>query len=519
MNFNWGFDDEEVDVKDSSSNDNELNKFMNSLINSKDLNIKTDEKLLKQFNEFISNKLYPIMMDDNIFNKEVQPELLKMLDIYSYAFLDLIKKPYLNNKKVIAVAGRFSSGKSSFLNAITDLKLPTDVEATTAIPTYITFYKTLYEGKFTQFQITGNKMLVNSIFGEKVMDTELLSFITKENTKNFPIPLSRLMNYFVISQKSDILKNKVILDTPGIDPSDRDGFDFDDKISSEAIVLANMVMWVIDVSDGDIVKHSLEYLQKNLKETQDLVVIVNKVDIKPPKEREKVIQKITKTITENIISKKLQCKSWKIFSFSKKDLSLKSQIKGFIRGLKVENTIPEVITLIEMMLEDARKVVVDRVFQIRENIKEKETFINDFISLNTPNMSTDEFKKAISKFLDKYPYLTTESKVIQEIIKINEKIRARWRGIDNKFKLDSPMFGDDKYYIYTYEWNSFTNLIFDYSNFHSEFAGWIWDIVGFNNNQLSILQNELEELEDTEEFINDAINQFEKIQYKLKQMI
>ena len=52
-------------------------------------------------------------------------------------YMELEKYPWLKNKCVVGVFGHYSSGKSSFLNTILNLKLPENTKPSTALPTYI----------------------------------------------------------------------------------------------------------------------------------------------------------------------------------------------------------------------------------------------------------------------------------------------------------------------------------------------------------------------------------------------
>ncbi|MGB9631603.1 MAG: dynamin family protein, partial [Candidatus Methanodesulfokora sp.] len=56
-------------------------------------------------------------------------------------WVDIQKKPWVKDRTVIALLGKFSSGKSSIVNSLLMEKLlPVDVTPTTAIPTYISFH-------------------------------------------------------------------------------------------------------------------------------------------------------------------------------------------------------------------------------------------------------------------------------------------------------------------------------------------------------------------------------------------
>jgi predicted GTPase/succinate dehydrogenase flavin-adding protein (antitoxin of CptAB toxin-antitoxin module) len=362
MDFDLGISntDEKKNVeKEITNNSNKgIDEFIKNLINAKDFEIKINENLLKEFEQFIENDFFEIIMNDEIFDEKQQVEAVREIDDFKWGFLELINKPYLNNKIIIAVSGRFSAGKSSLLNALLDTNLPVDVEATTAIPTYLTYYNQLHKGLIGQFKKDGNHMIVNSrLFGKKMMKTEFLNYITKENIKNFPLPLSNLIDNFVISIKfDDILLNKVIIDTPGIDPADKGKSDYDEVITKNTVSLANVVFWVMDIDEGDLADISLKFLKENISENQDLLVIVNKVDKKPPKEAEKVLTQVKKTLGKHIKAKTLG-----VIPFSKKDKNLIKSLKSYINNVPAIDTIPEIIERIDVYLQRAREIVVDKI--------------------------------------------------------------------------------------------------------------------------------------------------------------
>lgn len=514
MDFDLGIPDtdEKKNIeKEITNNSNKgIDEFIKNLINAKDFEIKINENLLKEFEQFIENDFFEIIMNDEIFDEKQQVEAVREIDDFKWGFLELINKPYLNNKIIIAVSGRFSAGKSSLLNALLDTNLPVDVEATTAIPTYLTYYNQLHKGLIGQFKKDGNHMLVSSkciVDKPKLMKTKFLNYITKENIKNFPLPLSNLIDNFVISIKNDIFLNKVIIDTPGIDPADKGKSDYDEVITKNAVSLANFVFWVMDIDEGDLADISLKFLKENISENQDLLVIVNKVDKKPPKEIEKVLTQVKKTLGKHIKAKTLG-----VIPFSKKDKNLIKSLKSYINNIPAIDTIPEIIEGIDVYLQIARKIVVDKILKEKNNLELYKKLRNDIIENNDY-----EF------LLNQYKYEKNLKIIIEDIKQTYEKDYQEWQKKYNKiidlFKYDNPLFGDEKYYIYKYEKHEFENKLIDIANcftiYERTLAYWIGKIEAIENESIE----KIEKLETLESKINNAINKFEELKYELKNLV
>jgi predicted GTPase len=514
MDFDLGISntDEKKNVeKEITNNSNKgIDEFIKNLINAKDFEIKINENLLKEFEQFIENDFFEIIMNDEIFDEKQQVEAVREIDSFKWGFLELINKPYLNNKIIIAVSGRFSAGKSSLLNALLDTNLPVDVEATTAIPTYLTYYNQLHKGLIGRFKKNGNYMIVSSkciVDKPKLMETEFLNYITKENIKNFPLHLSKLIDNFVISMKKSILTNKVIIDTPGIDPADKGKSDYDEVITKNTVSLANVVFWVMDIDEGDLADISLKFLKENISENQDLLVIVNKVDKKPPKEVEKVLTQVKKTLGKHIKAKTLG-----VIPFSKKDKNLIKSLKSYINNVPAIDTIPEIIERIDVYLQRAREIVVDKILKEKNYLEFNKKLKKDIIENNDY-----EF------LLNQYKYEKNLKIIIEDIKQTYEKdhqeYQKKYNEFFNLFKYENKWFGDDYYYFYKYEKYKFEdkiNEITDCFSFYQKTLGyWIGKIEAIENESIE----KIEKLETLESKINNAINKFEELKYELKNLV
>ncbi len=120
---------------DFSNGDKEALKNSHDLI-ARILNAKMENKGLEEYQCILDNEFLEFASGvDSLKEKEIA--LLALQEIKKELQL-VASYPSLFQKSMVAVGGGFSTGKSTFLNKLLDLKLklPEDINPTTAIPTY-----------------------------------------------------------------------------------------------------------------------------------------------------------------------------------------------------------------------------------------------------------------------------------------------------------------------------------------------------------------------------------------------
>lgn len=84
--------------------------------------------------EFISYDIFPIIaelkLDDEL-------EIYRKLSVIGSKLQEQQRVKLLKGKKILGVGGKFSAGKSCFINSITNAELPEGQRPTTSIATYI----------------------------------------------------------------------------------------------------------------------------------------------------------------------------------------------------------------------------------------------------------------------------------------------------------------------------------------------------------------------------------------------
>lgn len=332
-------------------------------------------------------------------------------------------KNWIRGKKVIAIVGEFSAGKTSIVNRILSqddpnaVLLPVNSKETTAIPTYIS------KGIDFNCQFYSPSGELKNIRKE--------SFETLTKSVLDKINISSLIKYFVVSYNNKYLDNISILDTPGFGSNSTEIIDRTANVVKEADAL----FWVIDANVGELNLSSLNVIKSHLKNIP-LYVIINKSDEKSEKDLNKLQEKIEKTIAQNSI---------------KVDGILRFSNKSSINGLtELINSVQErkhypIITEINNRLDTLIKVKED---ELREE-KKTQKLIND----------DDEIVRSNLKLI--------ENDVTYYTKRINELVRFETHWLSaNCYEISERDYGDFKGSLD--EISDLSSQITAQSNAHSE---------------------------------------------------
>jgi len=220
--------------------------------------------------------------------------------IYEYKkFKKYILYSELFGKNIVALGGAFSSGKSSFLNALNNEKaLPESIDYSTSVPTYI-----VNGEKYTVHVVnifdTKIKIQVKEIrkiahgFGKIENDND--NIITKGTT------LGHILESVVLSTPKQKYFNIAFLDTPGYSNSQENIVKTDAQISRGQLNSSNFILWFIDVDLGTVTKGDIDFI-KTLDENIPKLFILSKADKKPIEELEEIVLKIKSNLNANNIS-------------------------------------------------------------------------------------------------------------------------------------------------------------------------------------------------------------------------
>jgi len=254
-----------------------------------DSNIKNEH--FREFQRLLYEDFVEFSNEDNFLANETKiflklQEMEKELGVVS-AFAKLY------TKRVLAVGGGFSSGKSEFISSFfkSDLKLPIGVVPTTAIPSYVV-------------DDEKSQVLAISFKGSAVeVGREFYSKLSHEFISSFGFNLKEIMPYMIVATKM-MYENICFVDTPGYNPPKKSGSFTQSDLESarEFLQNSNAFFWLIGAdSSGTISSSDLEFLEELDLSKKQLFVILNKSSLKPLDEIKEMVEDIAFTLEDNEI--------------------------------------------------------------------------------------------------------------------------------------------------------------------------------------------------------------------------
>ncbi|MGL2438053.1 dynamin family protein [Helicobacter pylori] len=218
--------------------------------------------------------------------KEKEIALLMLQEIQKELQL-VASYPSLFQKTIVAVGGGFSAGKSTFLNNLLGLKLklPEDMNPTTAIPTYC--LKGQREVLMGFSQNGGMVELPNLAFDHQFLDS--LGFNLKE-----------IMPFMLLSAPSMPFEFLCFIDTPGFNPANQGYTGGDKQASKESLKHAKHILWLISCERGGIESDDLEFLQELYEEEgKQVFIVLSRADRRTKSQLEEVAKQIKETLKDH----------------------------------------------------------------------------------------------------------------------------------------------------------------------------------------------------------------------------
>ena len=220
---------------------------------------------------------------DNLFDRDFKHKLIDFCQQISWSITTRENTEHTQ----IVVAGGFSSGKSSFLNRLTNSAnlLPTGVEPVSVVKTY------LYCSK------NNHNIHVKGVNHKNVLvtlDPGVLQAIQHANQSN--IYLASVLEKLFVEIPSNELDELVFIDTPGYNNSDKaneSNGKTDRETALEALGEGNVLFWLVDCERGTTVNDDLEII-KNFNGKK--VFIFNKADKKGEAESKSIVEQAAQTL-------------------------------------------------------------------------------------------------------------------------------------------------------------------------------------------------------------------------------
>ncbi|MCQ2985052.1 dynamin family protein [Helicobacter pylori] len=248
------------------------------------LNAKMENEGLEEYQSVLDNEFLEFASGvDSLKEKEIA--LLMLQEIKKELQL-VASYPSLFQKTIVAVGGGFSAGKSTFLNNLLGLKLklPEDIDPTTAIPTYCLKGKKEILMGFSQNG--GMVELPHLTFNHQFLDS--LGFNLKE-----------IMPLMLLSAPSVPFEFLCFIDTPGFNPANQGYTGGDKEASKESLKHAKHILWLISCECGGIGSDDLEFLQELYEESKQVFIVLSRADRRTKSQLEEVAKKIRETLKDN----------------------------------------------------------------------------------------------------------------------------------------------------------------------------------------------------------------------------
>ena len=265
----------------------------------------------------------------------------------------------------IAVAGKFSCGKSQFINSLVGKEIASVDSART------TCCKTIFTG-----DTSINEVIISDSSGRTYSRDEYVQRSAK---------VSASREVFTVRLPDAEWRDFEVIDTPGYDSIDEE----DRQISEEAVTDADVVFFLFDMGNGTIPKDSIEYLKKSVGSKQLFYLIANKADLKPEGARRTIMNSIASECDRNGL--KYECvlpysslMPWSNEILSKSEVA-RTNVLNLAQKLKDE-TMEVVDKLVERAntIRDAKitvelKAVDGHLTDLRKNLEK--TFIEELESV------------------------------------------------------------------------------------------------------------------------------------------
>lgn len=240
---------------------------------------------LEEYQQILDNEFLEFASGvDSLKEKEIA--LLMLQEIKKELQL-VASYPSLFQKNMVAVGGGFSAGKSTFLNNLLGLKLklPEDMNPTTAIPTYC--LKGKKEVLMGYSQNGGMVELPNLAFDHQFLES--LGFNLKE-----------IMPFMLLSAPSVPFEFLCFIDTPGFNPANQGYTGGDKEASKESLKHAKHILWLVSCERGGIESDDLEFLQELYEEeSKQVFIVLSRADRRTKSQLEEVAKQIKETLKDN----------------------------------------------------------------------------------------------------------------------------------------------------------------------------------------------------------------------------
>lgn len=208
---------------------------------------------------------------------------------------EMDKLEFLDGKMILGVGGRFSAGKSCFINSITRVELPEDQRETTAIATYVVRDSQKQNIAYT---VSGNRI---------ALEDTAVKALTHQFYNTYHIGFSRVIKELVICSPEFQYENIAIIDTPGYNKADigkvQEAKDVEN--ARRQLQTVDYLIWITDIENGELKDDDQRFIENlHLRESR-LLIVFNKAGLVPPDKARAVIENVRARLEDSQLKQAL----------------------------------------------------------------------------------------------------------------------------------------------------------------------------------------------------------------------
>ncbi|MFP6096804.1 dynamin family protein [Helicobacter pylori] len=384
------------------------------------LNAKMENEGPEEYQSVLDNEFLEFASGvDSLKEKEIA--LLTLQEIQKELQL-VASYPSLFQKTIVAVGGGFSAGKSTFLNNLLGLKLklPEDIDPTTAIPTYC------LKGK--------KEVLMGFSQNGGMVELPHLAF-DHQFLKSLGFNLKEIMPFMLLSAPSVPFEFLCFIDTPGYNSSAQGYTSGDKEASKESLKHAKHILWLVSCERGGIESDDLEFLKDLYEEGKQVFIVLSRADRRTKSQLEEVAIKIRETLKDNGIEFKGICAYSATRYQEYKEFSEKSHVfnslEKFLMKLnqrsEKQNEILGYLYEVHSMYE---KAIKQDASQFKRYQKALHSVKLDLMQKGFDDFNDDVFNKIESL---KKEFSEQEESKREDLVRLNEVINLFKESIDKVF--------------------------------------------------------------------------------------
>ncbi len=384
------------------------------------LNAKTNNEGLEEYQQILDNEFLEFASGvDSLKEKEIA--LLTLQEIQKELQL-VASYPSLFQKTIVAVGGGFSAGKSTFLNNLLGLKLklPEDIDPTTAIPTYC------LKGQ--------REVLMGFSQNGGMVELPHLAF-NHQFLKSLGFNLKEIMPFMLLSAPSVPFEFLCFIDTPGFNSAKQGYTDGDKEASKESLKHAKHILWLVSCERGGIESDDLEFLQELYEESKQVFIVLSKADRRTKSQLEEVAKQIRETLKDNGIEFKGICAYSATRYQEYKEFSEKSKVfDSFEKFLKKLNQRSEKQNEILESLYEVHRMYEKAIEQDANRFKRYQSELRS-VRLDLMQKGFDDFSDKIFRRIEilEKEFAEQERSKRESLVRLNQVIDLFKESVDKVF--------------------------------------------------------------------------------------